>query len=289
MSNELIDELLKARDSKNPLKQEILMAKSYVDSIYLFEGVDDFPVYDEWLKNEDHYKKSGHIVAKKGKKQIISLYEYSILINDRDVLDGCKFYVDHDYDLSSHNDQTITTLNCYSIENYIVNENSVRNYFTDEFRLDARNHLLRESLLNDFRMDYDEFNRIARDTCKPLFINYNTEEKTEFYEKISKLINIEYKNIFLKDDAPIKECVISFNSERFNELSTIFENLHEGRAIRGKYIFEFIKLWLDSLKKSLTSRGDINVSLSKKDPLMLDMRRLASSSPIPNELKASLQ
>ncbi|MCS6089445.1 DUF4435 domain-containing protein [Klebsiella pneumoniae subsp. pneumoniae] len=181
-SNDLLDELIKAKESKNPLKQEILMARSFVDSIYVFEGVDDFPVYDEWLKHNRHYANSCHIVAK-GKKQITTLYEYSTLIDDREILDNCIFYVDHDYDLERHDDHCITTLDCYSIENYIVNEAAVSNYMSDELRLDAKHITLKNSLMSDFRSDLSIFLAAARSICKPLFINHNILGKAEFYEK----------------------------------------------------------------------------------------------------------
>ncbi|HDK6114521.1 TPA: DUF4435 domain-containing protein [Klebsiella variicola] len=287
-SNDLLDELIKAKESKNPLKQEILMARSFVDSIYVFEGVDDFPVYDEWLKHNRHYANSCHIVAK-GKKQITTLYEYSTLIDDREILDNCIFYVDHDYDLERHDDHCITTLDCYSIENYIVNEAAVSNYMSDELRLDAKHITLKNSLMSDFRSDLSIFLAAARSICKPLFINHNILGKAEFYEKISKLINIEYKNIFIKENADIKGYLVDVGSSRFSELSDIFDNLTDSRAVRGKYVFEFIKLWLNSLKENLISRGNGEFKLSKKDPLMLEMRRLASSTPIPIEIQRSLR
>ncbi|EPY4925422.1 hypothetical protein OA48_08360 [Klebsiella variicola] len=287
-SNDLLDELIKAKESKNPLKQEILMARSFVDSIYVFEGVDDFPVYDEWLKHNRHYANSCHIVAK-GKKQITTLYEYSTLIDDREILDNCIFYVDHDYDLERHDDHCITTLDCYSIENYIVNEAAVSNYMSDELRLDAKHITLKNSLMSDFRSDLSIFLAAARSICKPLFINHNILGKAEFYEKISKLINIEYKNIFIKENADIKGYLVDVGSSRFSELSDIFDNLTDSRAVRGKYVFEFIKLWLNSLKENLISRGNGEIKLSKKDPLMLEMRRLASSTPIPIEIQRSLR
>lgn len=289
MSNDnLLDELLKAKESKNPLKQEILMAKSFVDSIYVFEGVDDFPVYDEWLKSNQHYLNSCHIVAK-GKRQITKLYEHSCLIDDREILDSCIFYVDHDYDLESHNGHCITTLDCYSIENYIVNEFAVSNYMSDELRLDAKHIALKTNLMSDFRSDLSKFLSIARSICKPLFINHNIIGKTEFYERISRLINIEYKNIFIREDADIKGYLVDVNSTKFAELSDIFDSLTDSRAVRGKYVFEFIRLWLNSLKMNLMSREGCEAKPSKKDPLMLEMRRLASSTPVPIEIKQSLR
>ncbi|MCS6089446.1 hypothetical protein LNO03_12290 [Klebsiella pneumoniae subsp. pneumoniae] len=108
-------------------------------------------------------------------------------------------------------------------------------------------------------------------------------------KKISKLINIEYKNIFIKENADIKGYLVDVDSSRFSELSDIFDNLTDSRAVRGKYVFEFIKIWLNSLKENLISRGNGEIKLSKKDPLMLEMRRLASSTPIPIEIQRSLR
>ncbi|WP_273827734.1 DUF4435 domain-containing protein [Providencia rettgeri] len=280
--DDILDLLNKAKLSRSALKQEILTLKSESDIVLIFEGVTDFPAYDEWLKHEESYTDCIHICAK-GKKQVLELYLHSLAINDDEILDSCKFFVDHDYDLVCHNDRNIVTLNCYSIENYIVNRNSVKNYLMDEFRLDMRHRVKLNEVVNTFIADYNNFLQICNDICKPLFVNYNSLEKVKFIEKISHYINIEYNNIRLKK-ASEYGYLVPLDSDKTVELMSVFDELPLNRTVRGKYVLEFIKQWLSSAKLALANYMDQHNLSIKNDPLTLTIRRLASSSPKPTEL-----
>lgn len=281
MSGKLLDDMRKEFTSKNPLKQAILLKVSKFEKIFVFEGVDDFPVYDEWLKHNRVYQESGHLISR-GKKQIVELYENAIRGNDNEILDNCIFIVDHDYDTFEHNFYNFITLSCYSIENYIVNIRSARSYLMDEFKMDISLHELRQELTSAFESDYNVFNQLAKDLCKPLFVNHNMLGMTKFYERISSVIHIEFGNVKLKDGVALIDYQVDEYSKDAMDLKEAFEQLTYERAIRGKYVFEFFKLWLSSLKTHLT--GSIGLKITK-DPLMIERRRLACSSPIPKEIE----
>lgn len=281
MSTVLLNAMKKEISSRNPLKQEILLKTSTFRKIFIFEGVDDYPVYDEWMKRNSVYIDSGHLVAK-GKKQIIELYEHAIKHDDQEILNNCYFFVDHDYDLFEHNSDNIVTLSCYSIENYIINSCSAKSYFKDEFKMDITYSDLLDTIKKDFEHDFKKFNELAKELCKPLFVNHNVNGKAKFYEKISSVINLEYKNINIKENANFIIYEVNEESENAKDLIKIFNELPYERAIKGKYVFEFIKNWLSSLKLHLSKNENLKIT---KDPLMLERRRLACSTPVPIEIR----
>ncbi|WP_142285192.1 hypothetical protein [Klebsiella pneumoniae] len=120
-----------------------------------------------------------------------------------------------------------------------------------------------------------------KELCKPLFVNHNANDKAKFYDKISSVINIEYKNITIKENAKLIGYEVNEDSENVKALISMFDNLPYERAIKGKYVFEFIKNWLSSLKLHLSTNKDLKIT---KDPLMLERRRLACATPIPQEM-----
>lgn len=280
MSTTLLDTMKKEISSRNPLKQEILLKTSRFNKIFVFEGVDDYPVYDEWMKLNPTYIESGHLVAK-GKSQIIELYEHAMEHNDQEILTTCYFFVDHDFDMFEHNSDGIVTLSCYSIENYIINSHSAKSYLKDEFKMDITRSDLLEAIRSDFENDFEIFQRLAKELCRPLFVNHNANGRAKFYDKISTVLNLEYKNIRMKDSAKLIGYEVNEHSTEVKDLILFFDSLSYERSIRGKYVFEFIKCWLSSLKSFLLTNEGVRIS---KDPLMLERRRLACATPIPEEM-----
>lgn len=283
----LLDELRAAKNSHSTLKQEILMAKTNFRKVFVFEGITDYGVYDEWLKNEFSYKKAGHITGK-GKKQLISLYKKSVELNDTEILGTCKFYVDQDYDIECLNDEHITTLKCYSVENYIVNEHSLRSFLKDEFRLDARRIEFLESIVDTFKSDLRQFNMLARHLCEPLFLKHNIEGMAKFYDKISSVIDINYGRVRYKDGVEKIEYDCDLTNPDVRKLISYFRNVSDLCSIKGKYHFEFFKLWLCSLKEYMKAHPEVASLSFNKDPLMIEMRRLASATPAPVEIIKSV-
>lgn len=280
MSADLLSKMKKEVSSKNPLKQEILLKTSIFDKIFVFEGVDDYPVYDEWMKRNKIYINAGHLIAK-GKKQIIELYEHAVQYNDQEILNNCYFFIDHDFDIFEHHSDNIVTLSCYSIENYIINSHSTSSYLKDEFKMDITKSDLLERIKHDFESDFHTFKVLAKELCKPLFVNHNINGKAKFYDKISSVISLEYKNIVIKENAKLIGFEVNEDSEDVKDMLEMFDRLSYERSIKGKYVFEFIKCWLSSLKSHLSANKDFRIT---RDPLMLERRRLACATPIPEEM-----
>lgn len=232
------------------------------------------------MKRNSVYVNAGHLVAK-GKKQIIELYEHAIKYDDQEILKNCYFFVDHDFDTFEHNSDSIVTLSCYSIENYIINSHSAKSYLKDEFKMDITRSELLDSIKIDFESDFLQFKKLAKELCKPLFINHNVNGKAKFYDKISSVINLDYKDIRIKENAKLIGYEVNEDAEDVKALIVIFDNLTHERSIKGKYVFEFMKIWLSSLKSHLSTNKDLRIT---KDPLMLERRRLACATPIPKEL-----
>ncbi|GDX06668.1 DUF4435 domain-containing protein [Buttiauxella sp. A111] len=279
---DLLGSLINAQSTKDSLMQSVLMSLSSCDRVVVFEGHTDYQVYDEWLKHDEIYKSSEHICAK-GKSQLIELYKHSKDICHSDIINGCKFFVDQDYDLDSYNDNCIATLECYSVENFLVNDFSIESVLKDEFQLDARRLHERKKILNQFREDLSVFNELAKGACLPLFVMHNVDGKALFYKRISDLIIIEYGNVRLSHDALEKIPEIQ-NTLNANELKEYFSNLPYIRCIRGKYHFEFVKKWLESLRGLINGTGFMNLARVTKDPAQMEMRRFASATPVPAQL-----
>ncbi|WP_158698769.1 DUF4435 domain-containing protein [Cronobacter dublinensis] len=180
---DLLQSLFEAQSSKDSLMQSVLMGLSSSDKVIVFEGVTDYQVYDEWLKSDLVYQKAEHICAK-GKSQLVDLYVHVKKINHTDILNGCKFFVDHDYDMVSYSDNCIVTLGCYSVENYLVNDLAVDSILKDEFQLDVRKIAERKKILQQFREDLVIFNELAKQACLPLFIRHNIEGRAVFIKNI---------------------------------------------------------------------------------------------------------
>lgn len=275
----LLNNLRLAQSTKDSLMQAVLMTLSSVNKVIVFEGDTDYQVYDEWFKNDEEYLSAEHICAK-GKTQILELYKHVKTINHHDIINGCKFFVDHDYDLYAYNDECITTLDCYSVENYLVNEIALINVLKDEFHLDARRKNERDHIIEQFKCDLSVFNKLAKDVCLPLFLSHHINGKAKFYNKITDVISISYGNVKLKDNALQIIPSVEHNYDthdlenRFNELPFI-------RSIRGKYHFEFIKKWLSNLREVINSGSLYDLPKITKDPEQMDMRRFASATPPP--------
>ncbi|MGY0350693.1 DUF4435 domain-containing protein [Edwardsiella tarda] len=208
-------------------------------------------------------------------------YSHGLKTCNEHINNDCFFFVDHDYDLFHHDDKNIVTLKCYSIENYISSAEFVDNYLRSEFELDARKTKERLELIEIFKKDYGLFCSILKDLSLPLFVNYNSNKSISFYEDIKKIINIKINDIHIKEEAELIDFDSSISEEDKNKLSELFFDLDYNRAIRGKYIFEFVKRWLLSAKDYLLEKYSIK---TKKDPLLIDFRRMACSSNIPEEI-----
>lgn len=281
----LLDNLRLAQSTKDSLMQMVLMTLSSADRVIVFEGETDYQAYDEWLKNDDVYHSAEHICAK-GKSQLVELYIHSKKINHDDIINSCKFFVDHDYDLHAYNDECITTLDCYSVENYLVNENALVNILKDEFHLDGRRISIRNKIVEQFNHDLSIFNRLAKDVCLPLFLKHNIEGKAKFYKKITDVISISYGNILLKENV-LEALPVLDRTPIVNDLEMQFNELPYIRTIRGKYHFEFIKKWLANLRELINSGSLYGLPKITKDPEQMDMRRFASATPPPIELVSS--
>ncbi|EKK7721521.1 DUF4435 domain-containing protein, partial [Cronobacter sakazakii] len=255
---DLLQSLFEAQSSKDSLMQSVLMGLSSSDKVIVFEGVTDYQVYDEWLKSDLVYQNAEHICAK-GKSQLVDLYVHVKKINHTDIINGCKFFVDHDYDMVSYNDNCIITLGCYSVENYLVNDLAVDSILKDEFQLDVRKIAERKKILQQFREDLVIFNELAKQACLPLFIRHNREGRAFFYKKISDVIVVEYGNV-RPNEHPPESVLLIRDCESAEDLENYFYSLPYVRCIRGKYHFEFIKKWLISLREKINTLDLMNLS-----------------------------
>lgn len=284
MTKNLVNKLRDSRNSQSALKISLLTNISVANGrkIFVFEGDEDYGMYETWITRK--YGDTNNVlhICGKGKKQLMLLYQDLVDSNDQEILPNCYFFVDHDYDITVTNGNHILTLDCYSAENYAICIESISSILKDEFKLDIERQEIFDSHMKKYQQDYNKFITLARTACKPLFVNHQ-HGKVKHYATIEKLINIKVDNISWKDN--ISSLLIKYDDSSSH--AATFDSLSDKLAIKGKYIFEFVKKWLCSLKKELkTLIPDIPI---KKDPLHFDLRRFASIAPIPRELEDFLE
>ncbi|WP_272665068.1 DUF4435 domain-containing protein [Providencia sp. PROV174] len=286
--NALLTDMKVSRDKTSSLRYDILAAKSFCDVVIVIEGVEDFSVYGVWLERLSYTKNYGHITAK-GKKNIIDLYNKCLADGDEIILSHVKFIVDKDYDLASINNDVFLTLNSYSIENTIVDELSVKSFLKREFNITAGHFPLLEKIMNDFIVDFSLYNKFARIISKKYFLKHNLEGKGTYkFEVIKKTISIKYQSIEFTGECNDFNFSL-FDKKKLDYLSECFDRLTDKEAIRGKYCFEFIKEWLNSLRnylKTIDTSSQFRLNFDPRSSLSNDMSKFAIACEIPREFIA---
>lgn len=279
----LLNEMRKAKDITQSLKTDILSTLSahMGKKVFIFEGNEDFSMYEIWINNTLENENWMHVFGK-GKKQLISLYSKLIDEGDHEILPYCYFFIDQDYDIDTFNDKHILTLDCYSAENYIICKKSISSILKDEFKLIGERINLYNKYIKIYENDFLKFNLLAKELCKPLFVIHNTSGKVRHYDKISQLINIEINDIGYHQNYNTK--LIEFDTT--SPYLAQFNNLPDRLAIKGKYVYEFAKLWLKKLKEQLKIE-DPELTI-KKDPQQIELRRFACTTATPKELEVFL-
>ncbi|WP_272653952.1 DUF4435 domain-containing protein [Providencia sp. PROV091] len=283
---DILSDMKMSRDATAALKQELLIAKTYCDSVFIFEGKTDFGVYETWLARVNYNLTYTHIAAK-SKTQAIKLYDDLYLINDS-ALEYTKFIVDHDYDLNNTTNSHILTLNAYSIENYLVSERILESILKDEFEIKADKIELIFDIKNQFNQDLDLFIDGIRMISKPLFIKHNTLGSCQFYQNIKEFFIIKYNSISYSIDFMDKVINIDdIEHDKVSEMSLLYDSLPDNKAIRGKYLMEFFREWLESLREFIKNEKQVNKRYKgiavNFDARKFSLRRFATISYLPTE------
>lgn len=281
MNNSLADNMRAERKSPAVLRIGLLKSFENHNLVFVFEGQEDYSVYEALFSKSNFQHEFGYIPGK-GKEQLVGLLNQLIDKNEGNYLDKTVFFVDQDYDLEQHVAKNIYTLKAYSIENLLWNKKVVNSILCDEFKLSAEQYEIKEEFQTKLNTDYNNFSILARDICLNLFIIKNSDLQYNFPDSLKRFINIKYNNIIKKIDfAPdVLEEIDDFKQKN-PELVHYYQSLPDEMAIRGKYILEFIKEWMGSLIEYIRSTPELS-EISSKIKIsndFINMRRLGSACP----------
>jgi len=298
MSSELLDSARQGRSSGAVLKLELshLRSRRPDDVVFILEGKDDYGPYDCWLKKIAlRYPYS--LLPGKGKGQLLDLRRR--LSNDQNDLDkGVYFVIDRDYD--NLRDQRpgpdVYLTDTYSVENYLVNEDVLRNVLLDELQLagdpSAVDHIVKcyEAACHQFGVAMTKAN------CRIYCRSKLQLEKGALENRLSRFVTIELNTVVQIYDCDalvshVPLCREPTDDEQ-EKLNIEFHELKSQERHRGKYWLSFFYAWLDNLAfiRKCGTDGKVPTLVSLKfNSSKLSMRSLASRRLPPDSLQTFVQ
>lgn len=282
--------LRKERKSPAVLRMALIKSLTHYPFIFIFEGIQDISFYEQMFEKCEFTRNYGHIHGH-GKEQLLALSQQLHTNNEIDYCSRSYFFVDQDYDLFTSTNNNIFTLDAYSIENILVNDHAIKSILRDELKISAEHADVKDMLMSQLTEDYEKFRNIAREICLKLFISKTFKLNEPFPESLKNYIQIDFGDIRLKREyTPSNIDSIVAHMESSPEVVEYFSTLDDALALRGKYVFEFIKEWLTSAVEHIKSSQELS-SIAEKIKLNQDfttIRRLASATPSNVKLKQFL-
>ncbi|MCA3071059.1 MAG: DUF4435 domain-containing protein [Rhodocyclaceae bacterium] len=283
----LVEKLRASRKGASVLKLKVLKIRGEDPDILIFvyEGPEDIPVYDEWIKRIGACTRFEPMHGA-GKEQLLAYHQ--ILMDSSDpLLDKIFFFVDRDFDIATLPHPHVYELGAYSIENLLCTEEVVDSILRNEFRRSGRiaeRRRLRETfkeIVSGFVAHCEPVNLelfvarrlqisvLAKPSRASEIVTINADSVFRAYETVSDIVVLEGK--------PTPESYQKLRSE-FDELPSLLK-------CRGKYLLSMLRVWLKALEMDLKSQHPLLFEESDSqlpgDPAQLPMSRFASSTPVP--------
>lgn len=287
---DLISELRESRKSHTVLLQQILAVRStnLHTSIFVFEGTEDVGVYECWI-NRCSDKIDYVPVAGNGKEQLINLHTF-LESKNPDLLKSVYMFVDRDFDSDSVAAKNIFELEAYSIENILCCTKSIQSILYDEMEQSA-DALKKTNILRIFNDVLTQFEEASKELNLYLFVLRRQKIKLKRKpEKLNNYCQVTLHNVhktydaigeILEIDGDIYQVEVDKDESEFNKLPRL-------RSQRGKYQLYFLRKWLELLTSDLKSPSPTVFKVSKPnlkgEPWNFKLRRLASASPLPDNL-----
>jgi len=284
----LVDVMRDSRRSPLVLKTQLMGVRSRSEDVYIFifEGPEDVPVYEEWLRRLD--APSYEALPGAGKEQLLSLRE---MLRDDQLIRRVYFFVDADFDALLEEDVRVFVLDAYSIENLIVGRDVLESLLRDEFRCAG---LIEDKCRVHER--YEEFMRSAKERLLDLhriqFIARREGLRASTWpEKITSHFSVSLRGV----DGPAIDWMhqLGYSGRvsvpRMTELGREFAALPFPRAQRGKYILQIFRAWIGLVfadRRSPTSTlFSQSIPTLGGDPQNSSMRRFAAAAAPPVGLR----
>jgi hypothetical protein len=289
----LVANLRNQRKNPSILRMKLLKIKGRLTDtlIFVFEGGEDIPVYEEWIRRCD-LKWRYEPIESCGKEQILALHTQLIL--EPELLKGVYFFVDRDYDVSQPPSHHLFELDAYSIENLLVCEEVLQSILKDEFSLIGEPEL-REEFTRKFRQAYSDYLRHCEPVSLLLFGARRTRRavrlKPERSNEIAQIFLDHAEAAYAKPDAVVK-LELEIAADELTTLHNEFGQLPELCRHRGKYCVDFLRRWLGLLYEEArcvaSSIFPQQAQRVGRDPCQFTLRRLAGASQVPASLSAFL-
>lgn len=285
-----------SRNKPSVIKLKFISLKSRSSGlpIFVFEGDEDKIVYGRWISRLVPFLEYDVFICngKRGVRALDGILAFDV----GNLRDGTFMFVDRDFDdlRGFVGRDNVFLLERFAIENFLVSPEVVSSLLRDEFPL--HDHpLLRETILNQFNLDYSTFLAELGPVNWRIFLATKAESsfKKRFSDSINDYASVSYGDIIAGNDNP--ENLIDFDidkDEAFIEaMKEEFDTLVPEERYRGKFALMFFSRWLLSLSEHLANKtGPFETSAvpGRARQHEFTLGTFASKSPIPLGLGAFL-
>lgn len=228
----------------------------------------------------------------RGKKRVLRLRNAAI--RDRgDLLAGVHFFIDRDFDdwagFGAHESTFITE--SYSVENYLVSPDVLRQFLINEFHCHGR-PILRERIITDFTKLYNDFLEETKDVNHRIFLARKLGlNAANLPEKLGTFVEFDLSSVRKKYDNIVTVVKVDREPDitEIGDLNREFEALDRPMRYRGKYCYRFFDRWLHELGKDYNSPTSTYFSdldrTSNAKLQEITLGSMASKSAIPDGLE----
>ncbi|PXX98599.1 DUF4435 domain-containing protein [Halomonas sp. LBP4] len=260
MSN-LIGVLRDSRDAySEKLRQLLIKHRNNPEALFcIYEG-EDAKYYGVRIDVYCRFEKRIQVPCK-GKDDVLRLFER---VAKDETLNKAytAFFVDHDYDGVSerHKNENLYVTPCYSIENFYVTEEAFRNIIVDEFGVsefqeDQEADILVDNYSRCVRELVSEVKQLnawlALQVERGSKLNVNNVKLTEFVDVGLHGVERKYSLESLLVTFPeAKEVSLEEVKEKEREL----ERFGLMNSSRGKFLLEFLRLYMMEMKSDLVRK-----------------------------------
>lgn len=296
MTDQYLETMRHARNSDAVVKLELIDLRGDIPTgtILVFEGDDDKIVYFQWIRRID----SSFVyepLPVRGKKRVLQLRD-AALRDLNGLANNVYFFVDRDYDdLGGHSEHENTFVtDAYSVENYLVSTEVLRDFLTNEFHCHGRPSV-KAAIIEVFDRVHAQFIEVTSEQNFRIFagrrLNIRIEPIPEKLNAVAKvnLVSVEAKNnpeniIRLEREPTAEECA---------DLRIEFDGFDCKLRFRGKFMIKFFERWLLELAKDYSSEETVffheldRVSNAKVSEITLGT--MASRSRMPSGLEQFVQ
>ncbi|VWB57541.1 hypothetical protein BLA6860_02661 [Burkholderia lata] len=286
----IVDAMRASRKNPSVLKLKVLKVVGEDPDvlIFIYEGPDDVPVYEEWMRRIANCPRFEPL-AGSGKQQLIA-YHALLLENADPLLDKVFFFVDRDFDLPIDPVKNIFELESYSIENLLCTEEVLDSILRDEFR--RAGELAERAKIKG---KFVELQMKFYECCSPInFALFVAQRKSlqvvRKPERVSEIVHISVNSIVeayghvnnvISIDGEVSAEELTMLELEFNQLPLFLRQ-------RGKYILEMFRRWLRALAEDIKCVSPVLFRSRNErlpgDPSAVPLRRLAASAHLPRGL-----